>query len=252
MTKQQAVNPRLNIRLHYPFSDVYQYMTVLERINLDEECLHDISSGKGFIITNPKPIKDDLKDINGIFSQRYGRGLQDLDPYSDRYKCRCGSLKGAFNKDQICEICHTPVTFVDDDFSFFGWIRLKDDYHFIHPGLFMSIASFIGYDNLMDIINVQTKKDEDGNDIDMKRPKDKPFLGIGMIEFYERFDEIMEWYKNNKGKTKMDRYEDIMSCRDKIFCHSLPVFTTLLRPWKAEGGETRVLSIWGNPYMILG
>ena len=249
-TNQQP-NSRLNLRLHYPASDIYTYMTRLERINLDEECMHDITNGKGFIITNPKPIKDDLKDMNGMFSPRFGRGLQDLDPYSDRYKCRCGHLKSKFNENQECPICHTKVTFVDDDFSYFGWIRLKDNYWFIHPGLFMSIASFIGYDNLMDIISIQTKEDEDGNDIGIKRPRDKPFLGIGMIEFHRRFDEIMEWYKNNKGKTKQDRYDDIMSCRDKIFCHSLPVFTTLLRPWKAEGGELHYEST-NATYKILG
>lgn len=238
MTQQTNASPRLNVRLHYPASDVYTYITRLERINLDEECMYDISNGKGFIITSPKPIKDDLKDMNGMFSPRFGRGLQDLDPYSDRYKCVCGNpkIRGKFNEGQECPICHTKVKFVDDDFGYFGWIHLKDKYWFIHPGLFMSIASFIGYDNLIDIITIQSKKDEDGNDIEIKRPKDKPFYGIGMMEFHDRFDEIMEYYKQ-KGKTKKDKYDDIMSCRDKVFTHSLPVFTTLLRPWKAEGGE---------------
>lgn len=234
---QQKPNPKINVRLHYPASTLYTYQTVMERINLDDECISDITSGKGFIIGPQKAIKEDLKDIDGMFSTRYGRGLQDLEPYSDRYKCKCGHLKSAFNKDQECPICHTKVTFVDDDFSYFGWIKLKDAYHFIHPGLFMSIASFIGYDNLIDIINMQTRKDEDGKDLPVKKPKDKPFYGIGMEEFYNRFDEIMEFYKNTKAKAKKELYDDIMSCRSKIFAHSLPVFTTLLRPWKAEGGE---------------
>lgn len=233
----QVQQPKLRVNLHYPASDLYEYRTILERINLDKECMHDIYNGNGFIITEPKAIKDDLKDINGMFSPRYGRGLQDLEPYSDRYKCQCGHMKSKFNDGQICPVCHTRVTFVDDNFSYFGWVRLKEKYCFIHPGLFMSIASFIGFDNLMDIIEIQTKKDEDGQDIEVKRSKDKPFAGIGMMEFHDRFDEIMEFYKNTKGKNKMDRYNDIMSCRDKIFSHSLPVFTTLLRPWKVEGGE---------------
>ena len=234
---QQTQSPRINVRLHYPFSEMYTYKTVMERIDLDEECTKDITSGKGFIIGPQKAIKEDLKDIDGMFSPRYGRGLQDLEPYSDRYKCKCGHLKSAFNKDQECPICHTKVVFVDDDFSYFGWIKLKDDYHFIHPGLFMSIASFIGYDNLIDILGMKARKNEDGKDLSVKKPKDKPFYGIGMIEFYNRFDEIMDYYKNTKAKAKKELYDDIMSRRDKIFTHSLPVFTTLLRPWKAEGGE---------------
>lgn len=238
-TQQKRANAKLNIKLHFPASLDYVYMTRMERIDLDAECNHDIFNDNGFIISSPKPIKDDLKDMNGIFSTKFGRGLQDLGPFADRYRCECGfeEMRGAINEGRECPICHTKVTYVDDNFSYFGWIRLKEEYHFIHPGLFMSIASFIGFDNLMDILEIKIEKDEDGNEIkNRKVPKDKPFSGIGMMEFYNRFDEIMEFYRA-KSKTKNDKYEDIMSCRNIVFAHCLPVFTTLLRPWKVEGGE---------------
>ena len=230
---------QINVNLHYPASDLYTYMTRLERLNLDEERLRDIANNNGFIISSPGTIKEDIKDPDGIFSTRYGRTLSDMHPYSDRYKCRCGHLRFAFNNEQICPICHTPVKFVDDNFSYFGWITFKDPYYIIHPALFMSLASFIGMDEFLNIIKIQTKKNEDGMDTEIKRPKKEPFFGIGMMEFHDRFDEIMEYYKATKGRSpsKMERYEDIMKDREKVFSQSFPVFTTLLRPYKVEAGE---------------
>ena len=60
-----------------------------------------------------------------------------------------------------------------------------------------------------------------------------------MMEFHDRFDEIMTYYYNAKCKSpsKLERYQDLMMDKDKIFTQSIPVFTTLLRPYKIEGGE---------------
>ena len=229
----------LNVNLHYPASEVYTYQTIMERINLDDERRYDISHGNGFPITSSKPIKEDVKDLNGIFSTRFGKTLNDDHPYEDLYRCRCGRFMGKSNENHICHICNTPVKFVDNNFGYFGWMVLKDEYFVIHPALFMSLASFIGLEEFDNIIKIQSKKDEDGMDIEIKRPKKEPFFGIGMMEFHDRFDEIMEYYYSVKCKTqsKIELYEDIMREKDNIFTHSIPVFTTLLRPYKIEGGE---------------
>lgn len=229
----------IRVNLHYPANEEYTYQTCMERINLDEEKVYDVSHGRGFIISSPKHIKEDIKDPNGIFSTRFGRSLQDLGACEDRYRCRCGQIRGTFNEGQLCKQCGTKVKFVDDDFSYFGWIVIKEPYAFIHPSLYMSLASFIGADEFDRILNYVSKKDEDGHDVEIKKPKKEPFFGIGMIEFRERFDEIMEYYKMTKCKTqsKIDRYNDIMRDKDKIFTHSMPVFTTLLRPISIDGGD---------------
>lgn len=227
----------LKVNLHYPASDKYTYETYLDRLNLDEERRKDLASGNGFVITSARPIKDDVKDPNGIFSNRWGRGLGDLDPFSDRYSCRCGLLKSRFNKGQICPVCKTKVDFVDDNFGYFGWIVLEENW-VIHPTLYMSLQSFIGTEEFRNILVYQSNKDEDGNDIEGKVNKKEPFFGIGMIEFHNRFDEIMEYYKNKfKTQAKQDKYKDIMGVKDVIFTQSIPVFTTLLRPYTVSGSE---------------
>lgn len=238
-TKEVYIMANIKLTTHYPFSETYTYETILERINLDEERRHDIATGRGFPITSAKPIKEDVKDINGIFSTRFGKTLNDDHPFEDLYRCRCGKLMGKFNEGRTCPVCKTTVKFVDNDFGYFGWIVLKDPYYIIHPTLYMSLASFIGLEEFDNIIKIQSKKNEDGIEVEIKRPKKEPFFGIGMMEFHDRFDEIMTYYYNAKCKSpsKLERYQDLMMDKDKIFTQSIPVFTTLLRPYKIEGGE---------------
>lgn len=227
---------KINVKTHYPFSDKYEYETRMEIVNLDRERIIDVTSGNGFIISAPKAIKDDLKDDNGIFSTRYGQTLQDQEPYGNRYRCKCGHYTKKFNEGHVCPICHTMVEKVGDRFGYFGYIVLKDPYHIIHPNLYMNIASIIGPSTFIDIITPNDSKDEDGNEIPVVRGKDEPFKKIGMMEFYDRFDEIMNFYVA-KRPDKADHYQLIMENRDKVFTQSIPVFTIHLRPYKLEGGE---------------
>lgn len=225
---------QLNVRTHYPVSTEYEYETILERINLDDERINDIYNNNGFIVTSSKPIKDDIKDPNGIFSQKFGQTLQDKEPFGNRYRCKCGMLTKRINEGEICRFCGTPVTFMDDNFEYFAWMPLHDPYHIIHPNLFMTLTFFIGEKIFHNIIRPDMKKDEDGNDLHLKRPKDEPFYGIGMMEFYDRFDEIIAYYVK-KNPAKKDYYTDIMENREKIFIQSIPVYTIHLRPFRVEG-----------------
>lgn len=238
----------IKVTTHYPVSEEWEYITKMVRINMDEERVNDVSTNKGFVVTSSKPIKDDIKDPDGIFSTRFGRTLQDIDPYSTRYKCKCGNLNSKFMVGQTCPICGEKVRYVDDDFSYFGWDVLKDPYYIIHPSLFTSLSAFIGSETFDNIIKIQAKKDEDGNDMPIKVPKGEPFYGIGMIEFHRRFNEIMEYYAskyrdkakspgNTSARSKMELYSNIMEDNRKVFVQSIPVFTTLLRPFKMEGED---------------
>ena len=229
----------IKVNLHYPYNEEFDWETRMVNINFDEERKKDVSSGNGFIIKSPKPIKEDLKDPEGIFSSRFGQTLQDVSPFGDRYKCSCGHLMSRINNGQICPICHTPVKYVDDNFSYTGWLVLKDDYYVIHSSLFMTISYLVGYNTLMNIIKINKKINEDGEIIEtFKAPKGEPFFGIGMMEFHDRFDEIMNYYyEKTKSPAKQEFYDEIMRNRDKVFTHSIPVYTTLLRPYRLEGGE---------------
>ena len=229
----------VKVHLHYPHDLKYDWETKMEYIDFDEERRKDVSTGNGFIIKSPKPIKDDIKDPEGIFSTRYGPQLQDMNAFADRYKCNCGYTRTRLYNGQICPICHTKTKYVDDNFFYTGWVVLSDNYYVIHSSIFMAISYFIGATTLDNIIRIHKKINEDGVIVgDAKAPKGEPFYGIGMMEFHDRFDEIMDYYfSKTKSPAKQEYYYDIMRNREKVFTHSIPVYTTSLRPVSIEGGD---------------
>lgn len=234
----------IKISYSYPNNPDYEYYTIMERLNLDEEKDHDLATGNGFIISSPHAtIKKDIKDPNGIFSPKFGQKLGDLNPFADRYSCECGYLKSRINHGITCPKCNTKCKYVDDNFNMFGWIVLKENYHAINPDLYKSLEFFFGQSKvnveqrnakkgsvLQNIIFYNIQISQDGHeDKVINPPPNEPYFGIGMVEFYERFDEIMEFYLSKNPKKK-NYYDDIMQDKDKIFTHSIPVFTTHLRP----------------------
>lgn len=226
---------QLRVRAHYTQNPDYEYDTRLVRINLDEERERDLQRDKGFIISEPQSIKKDLKSPYSPFSTKFGQSLSDVNAYANRYKCECGYLTSRLYLGIECPICNTKVRYFGDDFSKFGWICLKDPYYIIHPNLFKSIQFLIGAQKLDDIIKPIDEKDEDGNDIENKEPpKDNPYHGIGMMGFKDHFVEILEYFYA-KSPNKKEYFDDIMANLSKVFTQSIPVYTTLLRPFKVDG-----------------
>lgn len=251
MSDQQL--PNFKVHLNYPMSEEYDYFTKLERIDLDKECAKDLPKN-GFIIGSPQSLNKQIKAIDGIFSTKFGRSLQDKDPYINRYSCKCGYTQGAFravpdDASFNCPICHTPVKLVGDDFTYFGWIRLKDQYCVIHPLMYKSLESLIGVNNLAAIIEPEVELDGNGKPMSnydkrifkkqnarafKKKGKiDQTYAGIGMLEFRDRFQEIIDYFYSKKP-AKKDVYDDIMENKDIVFTHSIPVYTTQLRIAKVE------------------
>jgi len=243
---------QLGVKLQYPFNEEFTYRSRIERIDLDQEMENDIATNKGFFIKEPPPINKALKRTDSIYSEIFMKTLHDPDAYMDRYSCKSGCTQGRGNKDLICPICKTKVKFVGDDFEIFGWIRIKEDYAIIHPNLYKSIAYFIGIGTLENIIEPEIDLDVNGiavgrydKRISKKKQKrkynkragkiDETFAGIGMIEFQQRFDEIMDYFLTKNKGNKREYYDDIMANRHLIFIHNIPVYSTGLRPFKTEG-----------------
>lgn len=271
---------QINVTLTYPHSDEYDFITKIDIIDLDVEAQKDIANGDGFIISAPKNSnKKDMKNIDGIYSSRFGQKLGDVNPFADRYSCECGYLKSRINHDIECPMCHTKVKYVDDNFKMFGWIILKDEYHILHPKIYDSLDYIFGeskYNDemkkikggrkLKNILKYNPDVDQHGFRTECSfKPDKEPYFGIGMLDFYNRFDEILDYYYtlNPKKKDYYDEIQDMKyacNCRktigiknrgctceycktevkfidkDMIFTHSIPVFTTHLRPADIKDG----------------
>ncbi|MDD3122066.1 MAG: hypothetical protein PHC62_00960 [Candidatus Izemoplasmatales bacterium] len=222
-----------SINLSYPRSDEFEVMTRLAILDFDKERKKDLMENRGFIISDFKGIKKDLKDENSIFSKRYGQTLKDLNPSADRYKCDCGFTKSRINFNTECPLCGTKVKYVDDDFSYFGWILLKHD-HVIHPLMYRKIESLIGKRDFENIMTYYREENVDGIIQEWQQvDPNEPFKFYGMKLFEEHFDTILEYYVN-KRPTKKDLYHHIIANKEKVFTNSIPVFTTLLRPFDIE------------------
>lgn len=273
MNDIQQKDTNINVNMSYPNSPIYEYETGIEVIDLDVERENDINEGNGFIISSPKSTnKKDLKNPDGIYSPKFGQKLGDMNPYADRYSCECGHTHSRIKNNIECPICKTKCKYVDDNFKMFGWCVLKDKYHIIHPKWYDSLNYIFGQSpynierkrikgtKLQNILNYSPEVDQDGYESECTfKPDGEPFYGIGMQAFYERFDEILDYYIKKNPK-KIEYYDEIQdhryACkcrhlmfkknlgkvcpdcgstvqfvdRDIIFTHSVPVFTTHLRP----------------------
>lgn len=240
MQKETNDTP-INVVLQYPYNDKFDYTTELARIDLDKRRVANIRNGKGFVISAPKGIKKDIKNQDGIFSSRYGsNSISDVDSFNGRYRCRCGMKRGSINHGELCDVCNTRVRFVDDDVSIKGYLILKDRYWIIHPNLYRSLEAFIGANRLNRIIEPDVVIDLNGHVTDghVSKKKDEPFKGIGLIEFHDRFDEIMDFYLT-RFPNKKNFYDDIMRNKDIVFTHTISVYSSLLRPSRLDNGSLR-------------
>ena len=213
----------------------------LEFLNLDEECEKDIKSNKGFYITNEKDFdeKKGVRTIDGLYSPLYG-----IDTFSDKitddlYYCECGKTRNSINDGEICPYCGTPVKFADADLSITGYISLGK-YSVINNGMYSILNKLIGAKDLNDIIKFNGKYNVNGINISTKTKK-SPWHGIGLIEFKNQFDDIIEYYKEKRKC--YGEYDLVKKYRDCVFTSNIPVYSALLRPLVKEGSKIGMMDV---------
>lgn len=202
----------------------------LKELDWDEEYRLDMLTGKGFI-ANEKPFdKMKKKNLNGIHSPRFGTSFEDDNAFAERYRCECGKLIGKIYEGEICKECGTKVQFTDTDLKIFAWYHINNGFKIIQPAMYKKLEAFIGKTYLPDMIEFKYEMDLNG----YYQPPDtavlnkNPFYGIGMVEFRERLEEILEWTLKKK-KNKQALYENILENKDKIFASNIPIYSSVLR-----------------------
>ncbi len=203
----------------------------MQTISWEEKYQKDMESGVGFQITNSVSIdpKTKKKTIDGLFSSHYGG--TDIENASEMYSCECKHLKGKFYESVICEECGTEVKAHNNDIEKTGWISLED-YYIINPLYFNILCKIIGSKRLVNIIHYEKEIDRDGNIIVNMDEFDSedPYVNIGIMEFKEKFDEIMAYYRKDLAENKIQYYDFIMKNKANIFSRHIPVFNVVLRP----------------------
>lgn len=205
--------------------------------NWDEMARIRIEDGKDFRITEIG--KTDLKLSPGLYSIHsplYGTDFQDENAFADRWSCKCGDLQGYNYADgkTICKKCKTKVEFVDIDLSVTGWIKLDRDY-IIQSSMYKKIESFVGSKVLPTILNYVDDLERAELDITPTHP----FYGMGMIEFKERFEEVLEYFYRKNKKTNMYIFLLSQAAANNIFMQSIPVYSSALRQFIVKGEDIK-------------
>lgn len=221
----------------------------LKVINVDDECKKDIKSGNGFFITNEEDFneKTGTRTIDGLYSPLYGADTFTDKCTDDMYRCECGKTVGGIYEGEVCPFCGTKVVFTDSKLSIMGYISLGN-YCIINPIVYTWLEHAIGGKELQSIIKFNNKFNVNGKNVST-RTKSSPYNGIGLIQFRERFDEIIDYYCH-KRKT-FDYYELIQEYRDCIFTHYVSVYSALLRPLVKEDSRISIFDVNRSYSVIL-
>ena len=207
----------------------------LKRLNWDACFYSDIMNGTGFVITEPAEVALEgtkQKAMYGPQSPLYGTTYEDDQSFIERYRCQCGSFKSRLFEGETCPVCNTKVEFKDSNINMTGWISLGNN-RIISPYYFNLLQSAIGKTVFPDIISGKYKITVNGrrlklNDDDGEEKSSK-FSGIGVDEFYNRYEEILTHFMNIK-KNKTKTFELLLAQKRCVFISHIPIVSTLLRP----------------------
>jgi len=198
--------------------------------NMESQYQQDMKTGVGIEIDTPVPVtkKEIIRNPRGIYSSLFGGDISDTDELQKRYQCSCGEKTGKFHERSVCEKCHTPVTFQDNELEKTGWMSLCDPYVLITPRLFRFIEKVLKPKRLDEMLKFDHRFDANGVIIyDTTVDAKNPYANIGINEFARRFDEILEVMAD---KTKELEIAFIKKHRGEIFTRRIPVLNLLLRP----------------------
>lgn len=217
---------------------------ICKRYNWDSEFYCDMIRGTGFLVIDPvETILDDerTKSLYGVQSPLFGTSYDDEQSFIERYRCECGAFKSRLFEGETCPFCGTKVEYRDTNIKMTAWISLGNN-RIISPYYFNLLRDNIGKNVFSDIINMKRKISLDGeveklNEEDYSDIKiTSPFMGIGTMEFYERFEEIINYFISKKKKKK-EVFENILKQKYCVFTSHIPVVSTKLRP-QAKTSDT--------------
>lgn len=207
---------------------------IFPRINWDVWFYQSISSGDGFIITQSAAVTLDgkiTKSQYGANSPLFGTSYEDEQAFAERHRCECGTFKGRQFEGDICPICKTKVESRPVNIKMTGWFMLGDNV-VINPHWYKIFIKVIGKEEFPQIISSMERVDKNGNREKAIPGVDytplSPYAAIGIDGFFEKYDEILDYF--GKKKKKFDDVEYCKKHKAKAFIHHIPIYSTVLRP----------------------
>jgi DNA-directed RNA polymerase beta' subunit len=179
------------------------------------------------VITNPEPVNAKKRfNADGIFSEDiFGK----IDMEAVEFSCGCGRTKGRFHEGTPCPDCGEIVALTEPIVRRLGWIELGG-YRIVNPIFYGFLQRMVRMGTLNTVLGYDRRITRDGMVKEEESPR-TPYDNIGLVEFEERFDEILEYFlENSKVKGREALHSIVVRNRDLVFVDKLPVFSTILRP----------------------
>lgn len=206
------------------------------KLDLDRECAKDLASGRGIRLQSVESFRKNEKVWDGLQSPFFGTDFSDEASFAERWRCSCGNYIGHSYEGQICPKCNTKVEFVDVDLTKFGWI-ITDNFTTLSPIFAAKLQSALGTFESDQVLNriIEVNYDDPSyektaaqKEKEEEVKKKHPFMGKGMRWLSEHIHEVLTFYKEKKpGKKAL--FDELLLDSDKLFCHSIPVFSSVLR-----------------------
>lgn len=206
-------------------------------MDLDLECFFDIANGRGIRISSVKsfdPKKKNEKIWNGLQSEFFGTDFSEEDAFRERWSCKCKKIMGKAYKGVICDQCGTPVEYHDIDLTKTGWIII-DHFYVISPIMAAKLSDALGTyegEKVLDKIISMDYHDEgqeiEYSDKELLALKKHPFIKKGMIWLHDHLPEVLDYYEKRKP-SKKKLFDQIRNEYEKVWCHCIPVYSSLLR-----------------------
>lgn len=190
----------------------------------------------GKLIDNLKNVisidKQTMQGVDGsIFTKELGE-LTNTDKDIREFSCDCGHMCGRFFEGSICPECGTEVkSRYLVDLKRGGWIVLTPPYMVITPNAYDLISKCVGVKNLKQILYVEVDINIDGLPQEhtevAKSGNVIPYSGIGMLEFYNKFEEILLYYASIRNTSDIAMY--LIEHKNVIFVDKIFVPNIFLR-----------------------
>lgn len=207
---------------------------IFPRLNWDTWFYSDIANDNGFIVTQSAAVTLDgkiTKSQYGTNSPLFGTSYEDEGAFMDRHTCDCKLLQGKMFEGEVCPVCHTECRERPINIKMTAWFRLGENV-VINPHWYKLFTRFIGKKEFPQMVSSLERVDKNGNRSKAVAGIDytplSPYDGIGIDGFYEKYDEILDYF----GK-KRKRQEEMDYCKqnkDKAFIHHIPIYSTAMRP----------------------
>ena len=191
--------------------------------------------GENKIVSIDNEISINRQSIQSVENSIYSKALGEL-PDTDRdireFSCGCGEMFGRFFEGEKCKVCGTLVqSRFSTDIKRVGWISVEP-FFVINPNAYEVLGKIIGLKNLSKILQYDIDIGIDGNlqtnAVFLEAKNKIPYQSIGILEFREKFEEIVKTYAQMRGKHEDAAY--ILKHKDLVFSNVIPVSSIYLRP----------------------